>query len=331
MHITLYHDALIPPPKYGGTERIVYWLAKGLIALGHRVTLIAGPGSRVDGARVIELAHGARSHWEEQIPRETDLLHLWGTPHTPPRKPFLVTIQGNGRPGEIFHPNTVFISARHAANHGSSTFVYNGIDPDEYPCDEQRTEDLVFLAKASWKVKNLAGAIEIARASGSLLHVMGNRDLPWRLQRRLPAFRGVRYWGMVGDDEKKPILRKARALLFPVRWPEPFGIAITEALASGCAVFGTPYGSLPEIVSESVGMLSADASELLQGLKSRRFSPQACRARVLQGGFTHLDMARKYLGLYATVLESGSLRPGTPELRCRFREPAETLLPWKSL
>lgn len=329
MHVTLYHDALIPPPKYGGTERIIYWLGKALIALGHDVTLIAHRGSHIDGARLIELPARENGRWEERVPPETDLLHLWATPHRPPPRPFLVTIQGNGRPGETFHPNTVFISGRHAANHGASTFVYNGIDPDDYACDEERADDLVFLAKASWKVKNLQGAIEIARASGSLLHVLGSRDLPLGLQRSLPAFRGVRYWGMVGDEEKKSVLRKARALLFPVRWPEPFGIAITEALASGCAVFGTPYGSLPEIVSEPVGLLSADASELIAGLKTRHFSPQACRARVVQGGFTHLDMARKYLGLYAKILEAGSLRPGVTELRCRFTEPAETLLPWK--
>lgn len=331
MHVTLYHDAVIPPSKYGGTERIVHWLARALIALGHEVSVIASPGSRIEGAQVIPLAPSERNKWEDRVPLKTDLLHLWATPHPAPRRPFLVTIQGNGRPGEIFHPNTVFISGRHAANHGASTFVYNGIDPDEYPCDEVRSTDLVFLAKASWKVKNLAGAIEIARASGSLLHVLGSRDWPWHLRRRLPAFRGIRYWGMVGDDEKKGVLRKSRALLFPVRWPEPFGIAITEALASGCAIFGTPYGSLPEIVSESVGILSADASELLNGLKTREFSPVACRARVLQGGFTHLDMARKYLGLYMKVLESGTLRPGVSGVRCRFTEPAETPLPWKGL
>ncbi|MDR3608196.1 MAG: glycosyltransferase [Oligoflexia bacterium] len=336
MHIVLYHDALIPPPKYGGTERIVYWLAKALLQLGHQVTLIARPGSAIEGATVIALENGdsVPGGWEALIPADADIVHLWGTPATPPKKPFLVTIQGNGRPGERFHPNTVFISRKHAENHGATHFVYNGIDPDEYPCDPagSRENALVFLAKASWKVKNLVGAIEIARAANRPLYVMGSRDWPKGLHRFLPAFGGIRYLGMVGDAEKRSYLRKASALLFPVRWPEPFGIAITEALASGCAVFGTPYGSLPEIVTPDVGALSHEASVLLERLMNGNYSPETCRKRVFQG-FTHIAMAESYLKLYRNVLDRGSLgeNPKTPQPEARFQESAETLLPWKGL
>jgi glycosyltransferase involved in cell wall biosynthesis len=346
MHVVLYHDALIPPPKYGGTERIVYWLARALVTLGHRVTLIARPGSRVEGVETIELSSSPGApHWETLIPGNADVIHLWGTPAQPPGKPFIVTIQGNGRIGESFHSNTVFISRRHAENHGGRHFVYNGIDPDDYPCDPApaREDFLVFLAKASWKVKNLIGAIEIARAASLPLYVMGSRDWPLDLRKRLPSFGLIRYLGMVGDVEKKSYLRKARALLFPVRWPEPFGIAITEALASGCPVFGTPYGSLPEIVTPDVGTLSDDAAVLLAAIHSKKPAPETCRARVLQG-FTHLTMAEKYLALYREVIEHGTLssrlvegelgsptRPIEGELRARFQEPAETLLPWRSL
>jgi glycosyltransferase involved in cell wall biosynthesis len=337
MHVVLYHDALIPPPKYGGTERIVYWLARALVTLGHRVTLIARPGSQIEGVETIELSP-ATPHWEKQVPVSADVIHLWGTPSEPPRKPFIVTIQGNGRPGERFHPNTVFISRRHAENHGGKHFVYNGIDPDDYPFDpaSARQDFLVFLAKASWKVKNLVGAIEIARAASLPLYVMGSRDWPLALRKHLPAFSGIRYLGMVGDAEKRSYLRKARALLFPVRWPEPFGIAITEALASGCPVFGTPYGSLPEIVSSSVGVLSDDAATLLEAVRSKTFAPETCRARVYEG-FTHTAMAESYLALYREVIERARLGRPVPkdgqenELRARFKESAETLLPWRSL
>jgi glycosyltransferase involved in cell wall biosynthesis len=330
MHIVLCHDALIPPPKYGGTERIVYWLAKALIQLEHRVTLIAKPGSAVAGATL--LATGA------PMPEDADIVHLWGTPSPPPSQPFIVTIQGNGQPGERFHPNTVFISRKHAENHGGTHFVYNGIDPEEYPCDAlpARKDHLVFLAKASWKVKNLAGAIEIARAANLPLHVLGSRDWPTellrRLQRKLPSFGGVRYFGMVGDAEKRQVLRNARALLFPVRWPEPFGIAITEALASGCPVFGTPYGSLPEIITPEVGAVSAEASTLLDLLVNRTYAPEACRGRVLEG-FDHLTMADSYLKLYERVQKTGSLSssPADAPPQARFTKPAETLLPWRGL
>jgi len=331
MHIVLYHHATIPPAKYGGTERIVYWLGKALIKRGHQVTLIARAGSQLTGADVIAVAPG--EDWEARVPASADLIHLWATPGIPPtRKPFLVTIQGNGKPGESFLPNTVFISRKHAENHASQTFVYNGIDPDEYPCDKVRLNRLVFLAKASWKVKNLVGAIEIARAVDLPLEVLGSRDLPLRLQRFLPRWFGVKYHGMVDDIEKRAVLRNSRALLFPVRWPEPFGIAITEALASGCAVLGTPYGSLPEIVDRKSGFLSKDASEIIEVIRTRQFSPEACRARVSEG-FTHLNMADSYLKLYESMLATGKL-PGASESanpRALFREPVEVLLDWKGI
>lgn len=325
MHIVLTHPAVIPPLKYGGTERIVYWLGKALLQRGHRVTLISARGSRLDGATIIPIGKG--DSWEKRVPDDADILHLWGTPGSElPRKPFIVTIQGNGKPGERFHPNTVFISHNHAENHSSKHFVYNGIDPDEYPCDPKRLDRLVFLAKASWKVKNLVGAIEIARAANLPLEVLGSSPS----QRLLPRWRGVKYYGMVNDIEKRAVLRSSRALLFPVRWPEPFGIAITEALASGCAVFGTPYGSLPEIVNSSCGFLSNDASEIIRAIRSKTFSPDACRARVYQG-FTHLNMADAYLKYYQSILEMGCLSKDDPAQLpvARFTESVENLLPWK--
>lgn len=328
MHIALYHEAIIPPKKYGGTERIVYWLGKALIQLGHQVTLIARPGSELRGATLVGTQTSQSGDWESLVPSNVDILHLWGTPHRAPKKPFIVTIQGNGKPGEGFHPNTVFISRVHAENHGSTRFVYNGIDPEEYPCDLNRKNHLVFLAKASWKVKNLAGAIEISRKVGLPLEVLGSRELPLRLQRLLPRWDGVKYHGMVDDLEKRQVLRNARALLFPVRWPEPFGIALTEALASGCAVFGTPYGSLPEIVEAQCGVLASSSAELVKAVQTFRYDPEACRKRIYQG-MTSLDMARGYLQHYERILIRSAESPAAP--KCRFTESSETLLPWKSL
>lgn len=325
MHIALYHDAVIPPTTYGGTERVVYWLAKGLLELGHQITLVARHGSHVPGATLCLFEKGCQeTNWQSRLPSDVELIHYQATPKTPSLKPYLVTIHGCGQPGEVFLPNTVFISKAHARNHNSSFYVYNGIDPNEYPCEKNRDEYLVFLAKASWRVKNLAGAIELARGAQRPLYVMGSREWPWRLQRRLPAYRGVHYLGMVDDTEKRHYLRRAYALLFPVRWPEPFGIALTESLASGCAVFGTPYGSLPEIVTPDVGVLSNDAETLIQGIRSFQFKPEDCRTRVYQG-FTHLDMAKHYVQFYRSVLAQGLLI--SPEYSPRSNLPTVRSLP----
>lgn len=322
MHISIYHHALIPPLKYGGTERIVYWLALGLKSLGHRVTLLAKPGSKVPGVECIELTEERAKNWQDWVPPSTDLLHLWATPLTPPTKPFLVTIEGNGQIGEEFHPNTVFVSKKHAENHGVSAFVHNGIDPSGYECDLARSDALVFLAKASWKVKNYEGAVSLSRGLKIPLIAMGTR-FP-----SLLFWRGVKSLGMVGDAQKIQILRKARGLLFPVRWHEPFGIALSEAMACGCPVFGTPYGSLPEVVTPNTGFLSSKKSELASAIAQARFSPLECRDRVLKG-LTHLDMTQKYLSYYQEILDTGSIVENRGrKISWRLDQPANSLLPW---
>ncbi|MBS1985488.1 MAG: glycosyltransferase [Bdellovibrionales bacterium] len=325
MKIALYHDAVIPPRTYGGTERVVYWLCQGLHALGHQVVLLAARGSKLDFGEVIEIDDFSR--WPEQVPADVDVLHLWNTPRLSLNKPFLVTIGGTGQMGEKFHPNTVFVSRHHAAMHGSAQYVHNGINAEDYSFCPQRKDHAVFLAKASWRVKNLAGAIEVARAANVELEVLGSRDWPLNLHRLLPRWRGVRYHGMANDEQKREVLTTARALIFPVRWHEPFGLALTEALVSGCYVLGTPYGSLPEIVAPSVGVLSVNADDLATALRNpEKFSPQACRDHVLQNGFTHLDMARRYVTYYEQLLTQGKLGDTTPTLQPPFAN--RELLPW---
>lgn len=332
MHVALCHNALVPPVKYGGTERILFWLAQGLNKLGHKTTLIAKQGSNVPGTRFI--AFKEETSLDYLVPEDVDILHLWATPSTPPKRPFLVTIEGNGQEGEVFHSNTLFISAKHASNHGAHDFVFNGINVDAYSCSESRENYAVFLAKASWKVKNLEGAIAVARAAGMHLEVLGSRDWPMDLHRLLPTIRGVKYRGMVGDIEKRELLSRAKALIFPVRWHEPFGIAVTEALASGCAVLGTPYGSLPELVTQDVGLLSSDGNALVRALielrnNSSPFQPKRCRQRVLDG-LTHLDMARSYLKFYEAVMTNGTLRASPKTLSNCPGLSSKSLLPWTS-
>jgi glycosyltransferase involved in cell wall biosynthesis len=334
MHVTFYKPGKtpIPPQLYGGTERIIYWLGKALVELGHQVTLIANAQSRIPGAelRVISADEKNPRAWLKLVPDSTDIVHLWDTSQPVSEKPFVVTLEGNGRPGQKFHPNTIFVSQKHAANHGSQNFVYNGLDPSEYAFSETRGNYAVFLAKARWPVKNLRGAIEVARRTGIELRVLGSRNWPLNLQRMLPPIRGVRYYGMLGGAEKRDLLAKARCLIFPVRWHEPFGIALIEALVSGAYVAGTPYGSLPEIATPEVGILSANAGELTEAVKNPgKFSPQKCRERVLRGGFTHLDMTKKYLKFYEQVLTHGSLlekREVPPATQPGFV--AKQLLPW---
>ncbi len=298
---------------------MVALLARGLIEAGHRVTLIAAPGSRLEGAQVRELAAGADP--APLVPRNADLVHLRATPREGKfgNKPLVVTIDGHGKPGEVFHSNTVFVSRKHAELNGGTRFVHNAVDVDAFRFGATRNGRWAFLAKARWKVKNLVGAIEVARAAGVELDVMGSRE--WL--KLLPRWRGVRYLGMVGDAQKANVLSEAQGLIFPVRWHEPFGLAAIEALASGCPVLATPYGALPEIVSGGVGVLSARPGDLVAAM-GREWDREACR-RLVREKFHYTAMARAYEAIYREVLEKGSLgaAPRTPE---GFR--AQELLAW---
>src|ERR1700733_12244727 len=262
MHITLYKAGKIPiPPKlYGGCERIIYWLGKAFIELVHRVTLIANPRSEIPGAELRVISGDDNSGaWLKLIPDSTDIVQLFNGFLPELKKPFLVRIGGNGKPGERFHPNTIFVSQKHAANHGSKNFVHNGLDPNEYLFSEKRDDYAIFLAKARWPVKNFHGAVKVSRRAGIELKVLGSRNWPFDLQKLFPPIRGVRCLGMIGGEEKKRLLSRARCLIFPVRWHEPFGSATIESLVSGAFVAATPYGSLPEIVTPEPGMLSASS------------------------------------------------------------------------
>jgi hypothetical protein len=332
MHITLFKrgDTPIPPKLYGGAERFVYWLGKTLVEMGHQVTLIANAQSHIPGVELRALADDESDPhaWTRLVPDATDIVHLWD--YAEVKKPFLLSVGGNGRPGEKFPANTAFVSRSHAANHGSRHFAYSGVIPENYLFSEKREDYAVFLAKARWNAKNLHGAIAVARRAGVELRVIGSRNWPLNLQRLLPPVRGVRYYGMIEEDEKRELLSRARCLIFPVRWHEPFGLAITEALASGAFVVGTPYGALPEIITPEAGALSIHASELAEAVKNpQRFSPHACRNRVLHGGFTLLDSARKYVACYERILSHGSLNePDEPPPATRPGFLSKQLLPW---
>ncbi|MFM2296152.1 MAG: hypothetical protein RLZZ350_2565 [Verrucomicrobiota bacterium] len=334
MHIALKVPGRIPIPAklYGGTQRVIYWLGKALLELGHEVTVLGPPGCELPGAdiRVLTHDHDDPRAWWPLIPARADLVHLWDTTTPQCEKPFLVTVEGNAKAGQSFHAHTVFVSRRHAANHGSPHFVYNGLDPADYSFSETRGDYAVFLAKARWAVKNFPGAVAVARRAGIPLHVLGSRNWPLNLQKLLPTIRGVKLHGMIGGEAKRALLARARCLIFPVRWEEPFGVALTEALVSGCYVVGTPYGSLPEIVTPQTGLLAADVAALADAARApEKFSPTACRDRVWHGGFTHLAMAREYLKYYERVLALGRLGAvGEPAPQAPLTFAAKKLLPW---
>lgn len=303
MKITHVIDTHFPVQGYGGTERVAYWLAKAQAEAGHEVTVLCQAGSKLDFAKTSTLP-AEFAQLDSYLSPGTDVVQLYTTPNFKVETPILVNIGGNGQAGEKFHPNTVFVSKNHAERHGWSEFVHNGLDLAEYPLERRKQDYLLFLAKASWRVKNLKGALHISRKAGKELYVAGGKAACWHFH--------AKNFGTVDGPKKLELLQNAASLLFPVIWNEPFGIAIIEALACGTPVIATPRGALPEILDASCGVLADSQDELIQAARQpKRFQAEACRARV-ENAFTHRHMAEKYEAYYKKVIRDGKLREGHP-------------------
>lgn len=283
--------------------------------MGHKVSVICQPGSKLPFASVIDDVPGKPV--EQLLPAGFDIVHFWATPQPQPQFPYLVTIQGNGQAGEVFWPNTVFVSRDHARRHGWTEFVYNGLDLSAYPLERNKDDYILFLAKAKWRVKNLKGAIRIANRAGKELYVCGGHAPFW-------ARGGTRSFGMVDGDEKLKLIQKASVFLFPIIWQEPFGIVNIEALACGTPVVATPRGALPEIIDDTCGILADNFDELVAAIElAQKIDPLACRERVAQK-FSHYQMAESYLRCYEKVLQDGQLRPGQPRAAADANPQAKT-------
>ncbi|WGW00498.1 glycosyltransferase [Vibrio sp. YMD68] len=306
MNILVYTRATLPVVNYGGTERVIWDLIYALHLAGHKVTLLAGKGTQCDWARVIE--YQPNVPLQQQLPNDIDVVHFHSDLE-PISIPYILTQHGNSD-GPI-DPNTVFVSSQHAKNHGAQAYVYNGLNWDNYlkPDLKANRERFHFLGKAAWRVKNVQGAIDITKKAGEQLDVLGGHRLNLKMGFRLTLDQHVRFLGMVGDTTKSEVMTKSKGLIFPVTWHEPFGLAITESLYFGCPVFGTPYGSLPELVTKDVGFLSHVESDLIKAVScSEQFNVIRCH-EYARDVFNANEMAKAYVEKYQQVIDGSPLNP----------------------
>ena len=309
MRIGLYHHERLPVSKYGGTERVIIWLARALVELGHEPVILHPPGSRVTEFATHEIPSRVfKSMWshpdfllDPYLPADLDVLHYQGPARGICRIPAIRTVHGNSK-NPNFGPEDVFVSRDHMERMGGRHFVHNGIDPGDYRFNAEKEDFLLFLGLASRSVKGVDRAERIARMTGRRLVIAGGR--------RLNLSRNIRSVGLVDDVRKKDLMSRASALLNPIRYDEPFGLVVTEALVSGTPVLASPLGSMPELITPEVGFLCEDEDAFAAAVQRvDEIDSHACRARV-ENGFTHIDMARGYLRLYELAL-AGRLDAGT--------------------
>lgn len=322
MHITIVTGDKIPSIKYGGVQRVVWCLGKELHKRGHKVTFIAGKGSYCPFAEVVEI--NPDKDLKEQIPTNADIVHFNIPVPEGFTRPHLLTIHGNGIPQNA-DKNLVFVSQNQANRFGSQSFVYNGLDWDEYGQVDLTLprKRFHFLGKAAWKVKNLRGAIAVTKQiPGGELEVLGGHRLNLKMGFRFTWSPRIHFHGMVDDRLKKIIMQQSKGLIFPVTWHEPFGLAITESLYMGAPVFGTPYGSLPELVTPEVGFLTNHEQQMAEHIESHIYSPKTCHeyARDL---FNSSVMTDAYLKKYEAILNGESLNETIPCIKDISRN-----LPW---
>ncbi len=307
--------AKIPIKKYGGTERVIWGLGKKLVELGHTVTYLVAEGSKCDFARV--LVFDESRDINEQIPDDIDVVHLNHQVKYQISKPYLITMHGNPRPEEILDMNMVFLTKNQAKRYNSDVYVYNGLDWDDYdtPSFDVERKYTHFLGKAGWKVKNAFGAIKIAVKAKEEVRILGGDKWNFRNVKR-----GLKYLlnskvvfeGMVDNKRKMEVMNASKALIFPVNWHEPFGLAIIESLYAGCAVFGSKNGSLEELIIPSIGASANTAKELTAALVNFEYNPEFCH-EYAKKHFCAEVMAKAYEKLYTTLIEGKCLNAEMPK------------------
>jgi len=307
MHVVVASHHRLPVEGYGGPQRVVAALVRALAVLGHRVTLLAQPGSKLpEAAKIIDIAprllKDSNVDLKKYLPDNADILHA----HFPLKKgpnglPFVQTLHGNWKPNTPLPPNTIFLSKDHAARHGSTAFVYNGLDPAEYIYRRRKEQWDLFLGKLH-SDRGYHWAVDAAKRTGRQLIIAGG----WR-----PSFTGgIKYVGEVGGKRKAVLLARARCLWMPAQWDEPFGLPTIESLFSGTPVLGTKRGALPEILTPEVGAIASSLDEMIKAAQTiGTRSPEACRARA-ERHFTHLTMAEGYVRMYEGMTKSGTLPAG---------------------
>ncbi len=337
----------VPPPGYGGTERVVSYLTEELVRQGHRVTLFASgdsqtsarlvscrpTGLRLDENVIDPIAHhiyelecvAAQAHRFDIIHWHLDYFHFpmsrrLGVPHVTTLHGRLDVPDIQPVYDEFRDMPVVSISddqreplpqAKWAAT------VHHGMPTDEMEPIPDAGEYLAFLGRISPE-KRADRAIEVARRAKLPLRIAAkvdpaDQDYFEREIEPLLVADHVDFIGEIGPEEKNDFLGHARALLFPIDWAEPFGLVMIEAMACGTPVIAFRSGSVPEVIDDGVtGFIVDDIDSAVDAVgRLDGFDRAACRAR-FEERFSVERMARDYVRVYEQLIGAAANRFGEP-------------------
>jgi glycosyltransferase involved in cell wall biosynthesis len=332
----------VPPRKYGGTERVVYNLTEALVDAGHDVTLFASGDSRTSAELVPVVRESLRLAKRPRDPEICELLQLaelerqadkFDVVHFHSNYAHLATARHLDTPsvttmhGRLDAPDlrALFHEFREAPLVSISDSqrkplpeanwvgtVYNGTAVDCYTYKPEGGDYLAFLGRIS-PDKGPEDAIEIALRVGLPLKIAAKidpSDREYYAEKIEPLLDHplVDFIGEVDEHGKNELLCNARALLFPIHWPEPFGLVMTEAMACGTPVVAYRNGSVDEVMRDGVsGYIVDDLDAAVAALERiGQIDRSGCR-RYFEERFSVAQMARGYLDVYRLVVENAAV------------------------
>ncbi len=336
----------VPPKLYGGTERVIWWLTEALVDLGHDVTLYASGdsetsaklipcaprGLRLDGinnhlaylmSMVDRVLDDANSY--DFIHFHIDFVHYPSFKHLANR--CLTTLHGrldltDFAPAFSDFPSMRLVSIsndqrRPVPQANFVGTVYHGLPDTLIPFNAQGGDYLAFLGRISPE-KRPDRAIDIAIKSGMKLKMaakVDHADREYFAKEIEPLLDHplIEFIGEIGDSDKPDFLGNARALLFPIDWPEPFGLVMIEAMAAGTPIIAWNTGSTPEVIDHGrSGFLVTSIDEAVAAVKQCEQLPRQRVRDCFMERFTARRMAQDYLRLFG----------GSPiEEQSQYREP----------
>jgi glycosyltransferase involved in cell wall biosynthesis len=329
----------VPPTRYGGIEWVVAILADGLVDRGHQVTLYAAGESQTKARLVTSYdappsyrigmslpdLHHALTCYEDAA--EFDVIHDHSGPlgcalGATVATPVCHTVHGplTGEPGRVYGQisavapsvGLISLSINQRSPHPELNWlanVYNAINIDRYPFDPGNDGYLLFLGRMS-PDKGAHNAVALAQAVGLPLKLAGKMHDPEEREhfdRHVRPHLGadIEYVGEVTHDEKVHLLQRAVATVFPVQWPEPFGLVMVESMACGTPVLATSLGAVPEVVTDGIsGAVEDTTEELIPRVEATIALDRAGVRADAEQRFSASRMVADYERAYERLIES---------------------------